>query len=265
MVSTSVVDEAAIRDQFCDGFEIIRRGSGFLLHTPFAYDDGDAVSLYVTPSTSGFFIVSDGGDVLMRLSYRLDPQALKTEMRRRLIESAYAAGEVTERNGVLSREVSFGELGAGVFGLTQAALRIMNVALVSQERVRSAFVEDLRQLVGKAVEGARPARERWYDPELDPQGLYRVDWRIETPTQPLFVFALTTTSHVKDATITLHQYDRWEVPHTAVGIAENLSGISKRSWAQFQAIADRAFPQLPAGRERIERYLRRHVAPPSAN
>lgn len=260
MVTTSTIDASALRALFCADFEVVPRDSGYLVHTPFAYDDGDLVTLHVYPAESGRWVVSDGGDVFMRLSYRLEERALQTEMRRRLIESAYAMGEVTERDGVLFRDAAPDQLGQAVLGVTQAALRIMTVSLLTQERVRSAFIEDLRQVVTAAVPPGR-WRERWHDPDLDPHGLYRVDWRIETPGVPVFVFALTNTSHVKDATITLHQYERWEVPFTAIGIAENQRTISRRSWAQFREVSQRAFPQLPPAKDRIQRYIERLIQP----
>jgi uncharacterized phage protein gp47/JayE len=60
---------------------------------------------------------------------------------------------------------------------------------------------------------------------------------------------------VKDATIGLHQYERWAVPHTGVGVFENQEEINRKSLARFSDVCDKQFSNLATNKERLAKYL----------
>jgi hypothetical protein len=116
-------------------------------------------------------------------------------------------------------------------------------------------LDDFQEFIERTV-----ARERrkfnWNDPEHDPDGLYAVDCRIEAPAdKPIFMYALQSDDKVKDATIGLHQYERWNVPNRGVGIFENQEDINRKSLARFSDVCDKQFSNLATNKDRLEKYL----------
>ena len=60
---------------------------------------------------------------------------------------------------------------------------------------------------------------------------------------------------MKDATIGLHQYERWNVPNTGVGVFENQEEINRKSLARFSDVCDKQFSNLATNKERLTKYL----------
>lgn len=233
--------------------------SVYRVETPFQYDDGDFVSLRLE-QREDFWRVSDGGEVFMRLSYRLDDRALQAESRSRMIQSALAIGEVKETRGELTRDATGAELGEAVLAVAQAALRIASVAILTQERVRTTFAEDLSEVLDRLVPSDRRI-PGWHDRRRDPHGLYVVDWRIDLGPTPIFLFGLTSTLKVKDATIAVHEFLRWSLEFRSVGVVGSEEGISKKSLRQFGEISEHTFYRFPGNIDRLTRYLAEHANP----
>jgi hypothetical protein len=132
------------------------------------------------------------------------------------------------------------------------------VGNLTRETVRRAFVEDVSHLIEKVV----PVRRRiadWFDINRDPQATYRADWRITGKDGPLFVFALGTQSRVKDATITLLQYERWGIKGESVGIFNDEHQIPMRDITRFSDVATKTYSTLRGNEDRVARYLLKHL------
>lgn len=245
-----------LRSSICAELEVLPESpESFRVFTPFTYDDGDEVALTVRRDGERW-IVTDEGSAFMRLSYDFDSAALLTDTRQRFIRSAFALGRAENRNGQVTRPVEDDDFGDAVFGVAQTVLRLASVSLLTQERIRSAFLEDLHQLVERTVPADRRT-EGWSDPRRDPAGFYRVDYRIEGRERPLFVFALTSTGKVKDATISVHQYMQWHVDFQPVGIYQDPESVSKRARGQFSDVAKTL--RLVGNENRVAEVLRRHA------
>lgn len=204
---------------------------------------------------AGGWVVSDEGHTFMRLSDDLDMKDLERGSRARIVRDALASFGVAEDDGTLSREaITDAGVGEAVYGLIQAAMRIYDVRLVSRERVKSTFLEDVRATVMESVPPDRVIRE-WHDVEKDPDSHYPADYRIEQDGKPVFLFALGSDDKVKDATITLHQYERWGWTFHSVGIFENQEEINRKTLARFSDIADKQFSTLAGNQERIRKHL----------
>lgn len=257
--------EKKFRDKVCAEVRVRPEGpkNRYRVFTPFRFDDGDRISV-ILRNEGGKWLLSDEGNTFMRLSYRLDDRALQTEGRSRLIINAVDASSVENRDGELVVPILDERFGDALFGLIQAILRVSDVVLLTREQVRSTFVEDLQHLIESTVPRDRIIRH-WNEPRLDPEGRYQVDWFIRAAAEPLFVFALTSEDKVKDATITLHQFERWEYPHRTIGVFHDQENITNKTLARFTDVADKNFSVFTGNEQRIQKYLERLTSQPSSN
>ncbi len=258
--------EQEFADRVCSGIRLKPEGvDRYRVLTPFRYDDGDRVAL-VLRRAEDRWLLSDEGNTYMRLSYRLDDRALQTEGRRKIIDNALDAAMVQDDGGELRIWIDDGQYGSALFSLIQTVLRISDVTLLTREQVRSTFVEDVQQLIEDLIPPELRMR-KWHEPKLDPEGRYQVDWYVRTVEVPLFLFALTSEDKVKDATITLHQFEKWNYGYRTVGIFQDQQEISQKTLARFTDVAEKNFSALHGNEDRIAHYLRRMLPAefPSAN
>jgi hypothetical protein len=88
------------------------------------------------------------------------------------------------------------------------------------------------------------------------RGLYSVDCRIDIPAEdPILIYAPHSDDKVKNATIGLHQCERWGAPHRGVGVFENEEDINRKSLARFSDVCDKQFSNLATNKERLSKYL----------
>ena len=115
-------------------------------------------------------------------------------------------------------------------------------------------MNDFRTVMSNALPEER--REfNWSDPLRDPQGKYTVDCRVNGMQRPLFVHALANDGRTRDATISLHQFERWEIPFRSLAIFEDQESISRKVLARFSDVCEKQFSSLTANQERIMRFL----------
>lgn len=74
--------------------------------------------------------------------------------------------------------------------------------------------------------------------------------------QLIMVFALPSDDRVRDATISLRQFERWRIPHRSLAIFEDQEGVNPRVLARFSDVCGKQFSSLAANRDRIVTYLR---------
>lgn len=264
MPNMPVVDppqiEAEFREKACASLRIMRQGEArFRVLTPFMFTDGDLLSVVLKyDRVLNAWAFSDGATTFMRLSYSMDDQALRTPTRQRIIADAIESFGIENRDGELLKPVAHEEYSDTLFTFIQALLRIADVAQLTRETVRRAFVEDVAELIEKVVPPEKRI-QNWHDPTRDPNASYRADWRLEGKEAPVFVFALGTQGRVKDATITLLQYERWGMKGESVGIFEDEQAIPVRDIARFGDVATKTYSSLRGNGDRVADYLRKHL------
>ncbi len=237
--------------------ESVRLGSEgmnrYRVFTPFLFEDGDHLAVVLKREGSRW-ILSDEGHTYMHLTYDLDEKDLERGNRQRIISNALSMFSVADREGELRLIIPEERYGDGLFSFIQALLKISDVSYLSRERVRSTFLEDFRSFMEATVPENRRAFD-WFDPDHDTAGKYTVDCRINGMPKPIMVFALPSDDRVRDATISLLQFERWSIPHRSLAIFESQEEVNRKVLARFSDMCEKQFSSLGANKDRIATYL----------
>ena len=225
----------------------------YRVFTPFRFDDGDHLAIVLKQEGNGW-VLSDEAHTYMHLTYDIDERDLQRGTRQTIISNTLSVFGVEDRSGELVLSVPDGQYGDALYSFVQALLKITDVSYLSREQVRSTFLEDFRSFLVERVPAERIAFE-WHDPVHDPQGNYAVDCRINGTPRPLFVHALPNDARTRDATISLLQFEKWEVPFRSLAIFEDQESINRKVLARFSDVCEKQYSNLASNRDRIGRYL----------
>lgn len=247
--------ERSFQEKVSAKIRLVPEGNGrYRVFTPFMSEDGDHLAVVLKKNARGW-ILSDEGHTFMHLTYELDEKDLHFGTRQKIIGNALSSFQVEDRGGELVAHVAEEQFGDALYSFVQALLRTTDVSFLTRERVRSTFLEDFEALISANVPEAR--REfHWHDPTRDPLGNYSVDCRINRMPKPVMVFALPTDDRVRDATITLLQFEKWDLPHQSLGIFEDQEQASRKVLARFSDVVEKQFASLAGNQARIANHLR---------
>lgn len=226
----------------------------YRVFTPFLFEDGDHLAIVIRREDR-CWVLSDEGHTYMHLTYDLDEKDLQRGNRQKIISNALSVFSIEDHEGELRLSVPQERYGDALFSFIQALLKITDVTYLSRERVKSTFLEDFRAFLENAVPAERRSFD-WFDPQHDPEGKYTVDCRLNGVPKPIMVFALPSDDRTRDATISLLQFERWNMPHRSLAIFEDQEEANRKVLARFSDMCEKQFSSLGANRDRIGAYLR---------
>ena len=246
--------ERDFREKVCAKLRLQSEGvDRYRVLTPFQFEDGDHL-VVVLRKDGKQWALSDEGHTYMHLTYDLDEQALQRGTRQRIITNALSIFGVDDHDGELRIVIRNGQYGDALYSFVQALLKITDVTFLSQERVRSTFVEDFRALMVETIPEERRVFD-WHDPQHDPESKYTVSCRVNERQKQLFIYSLQNDDHTRDATIALLQFERWGIAFQSVALFENQEEINRKVLARFSDVCDKQYSSLGTNRERIVRHL----------
>ena len=230
----------------------------FLVFTPFHFNDGDQLVI-VLKKMGDRWVLSDEAHTYMHLSYYMDEQRLHSGSRQKLILKALSMFQVKDYDGELVIDVSDGCYGEALYDFVQALLKVIDVTYLSRETVRSTFIEDFQAFLYQKIESNRMTFN-WQHPTNDPDGIYKVDCRINGKIPPLFVFALNNDTKTQAAALTLHQFKAWGVNYQPVGIFEKENATTRDVFLRFRDVCDTYFTDIIENSEEIGQYLEDYMS-----
>jgi hypothetical protein len=225
----------------------------FRVFTPFLFEDGDHLAV-VLRREARQWVLSDEGHTYMHLTYDLDEKDLQRGNRLKIIGNALSAFSVQDVAGELRLPIPGEQYGDALFTFVQALLKITDVTYLSRERVRSTFMGDFRAFMERTVPVDRRSFD-WHDPEHDPGGKYTVDCRINGLIKPVMVFALPGDDRVRDATISLLQFERWSLSFRSLAIFEDQQEVNRNVLARFSDVCEKQYSSLGANTDRIRGFV----------
>lgn len=136
---------------FCEGMEVHAVPSGLAVSTPFTDSSGDAITFYISQSPDGI-VLEDDGDFLAGLAARDMP--ITVGARGQLLDAILAeAGAYWDRETLEIKSPPFqDDLNGRVTGFLSALIRVRDLALLTRDRVRSAFRDDFIDAARKAFD-----------------------------------------------------------------------------------------------------------------
>ena len=249
----------SFREKVCKEVDIEKEGVGrYIVYTPFMFDDGDHFIVVLVQKQDEWFL-TDEGHTLMHLSYSdID---VETGTRARIIEESLCTHGVQNENGEFLLKIADEDFGDALWSFLQALSGAASVALMTKEKVRTAFFDDFRAIIEHQVPRERVVFD-WHHPGFDPDKIYAVDCHVNGATLPWFVFAVNSDRRCQNATISCLIYERADVKFHSLALFEDQTRINRRSLAQLSDVVGKQFSSL-GDRKRINAFFRDEIACPS--
>ena len=241
-----VCNKITIRSEGLDKYRIL---------TPFKFEDGDHFKI-ILKKVNDQFVLTDEGHTFMHLSYYMDESDFQSGTRHKIITGALNLEHMIDNDGELQIQIPDEKFGDALFSFLQGLTKISNITYVSRDVVRTTFEEDLKSYLYEQIKPEH-IEKKWHHPLLDKSKKYVVDYRINGIEKPLLIFALNKDSDtkVRDATICIHQFEKWKMTFNVIGIFEDYESIAKKASSQFMDVCRNQYSNLYSNKDRIRKNI----------
>lgn len=179
-----MIDVSTIAGRLCGDLvlDVAQRGDRSFVVSSFRYPDGDYVLIYFDNYGERDF-ATDRGTTLFKCT--VDRIAI-TDARNELITSICRRYGVELRDGELRKPLSDNP-GLDCLRFCEAITRVSNLQYETAKD-RSVLSDEVADFLEREVSPFRKIQRGWTDPQIDPDGDYPVDYRLNGVGQPRNIF-----------------------------------------------------------------------------
>ena len=281
--------ERMLQAQICESVYIVTKDDGrHYIATPFFYGDGDGPVIALRQNGKGW-VLSDEGNTMMRLSWRLSEKELQDPERQRKIADALALSQASQKDGELFLDVNKSRYGEALFDFVHSLLIVdelgypddsssshsnvkylesdddwRDIPVAASGPSRRSHKSDLMSIpefkkgFTRLIEESLPQDRlnfNWHNPEWDAAGNYTVDCMVNGMDAPLFLHAPATDIRARNAIITIYRFNDQQVRGRHAAIFRDASILSKKVTSQLAEVCDIRFGKFERDKERIREYL----------
>lgn len=227
---------------FCQDVDVAIRGDNIAVALPMAARDGDVMVAYLRPIAAGFR-VSDMGSTMMRLSYENDLGKLLSGARAQLYETILKESGLSENDGEIYVDVPASGLTQGLFALGQGLTRVEDVGLWTKARVESTFYEDLNDILMSFL-STDVVRKDYIAPSLPDAESYPIDYYIQTPGRPLYLFGVNSSNKARLATIILQHLQAHDANFESLVVCSSIDDLTRQDRNRLMNAANDIVPSI---------------------
>lgn len=255
------MDAKSLKAELCSGFQIsLTEPDGLSVRTPFTYDDGDSVVVFITPFQNGQYRVDDNGESAFRLM--ADGVSLESRKAQGWLASIEAThgiswDDVDEELFVVVQ--SGAEVAAAAMKVAECSAQMQVLNALRQDRQLSTFKDEIIAVL-RQIEVETNVEAR-YDFPADPNKQIFVDAYFMSPV-PISVVIATSNERLLEAELLWSATQNAGDPTKVIAVFEDRSKLSEKHLNRASYYTDKAVPwrQMPDAFHQLIRteVLRKH-------
>jgi hypothetical protein len=239
------------KKKVCDKITLKEKGKNrFMVVTPFKFEDGDTFKILLKKEDDNWYL-TDEGHTLMHISY--EGFEIDTDKRKELFSQAINRNFLEEDEGEIKSLIENKNFGNALYSFVQGLMKIIDLEYLSQEHVRTVFFEDLRKLLDKSIK--RPKKFEFFYEEIDKNGTYSIDCKIELPKRPIHIFGTNTDRRCREIAITTYFLEKHGVKSFSIVIHEDQEKISPKVRTQLTDAVGKQYTSLNSAKSELKKFV----------
>jgi len=240
------MDAKSLQAELCGTFRVSQTESdGLSICTPFTYDDGDNVVVFVSPDGNGQFRVDDNGEAAFRLmTDGVNLGGRKPKSWLATVEAIHSVSwdEGDEELFAIARTPS--DVASVAMKVAECSAQMQVLSALRQDRQVSTFKEEIVEVLRQVAEETNI--EARYDFPADPNKQIFVDAYFMAPT-PISVVVATSNERLLEAELLWSSTQSMQDPTKVIAVFEDMSKLSEKHLARAAYYTDKTVPwrQMP--------------------
>jgi Domain of unknown function DUF1828 len=229
-----------VKLDLCRDFQMQTTSAGFLIRTPFRYDDNDEVIVFADRQNNKTWVVHDNGEAALRLMFDgVDPFMGKIQT---WIQSNSAGVFWNDKETSLERhDVAEGDLVVAAFKVAQASLQLQAMSSHRMSRSESTFRNDVLTLLADVARDAKV--EAKFDATVDSKKLFTADC-LFLVAKPLAIFIAPSTQRLLEAELAWSELRRLGNPMRVMAVIEDATEVGMKEFNRAQYFTDKTLSFL---------------------